>query len=208
MGFPAGILVMRRILLLLLLFVSAPLHAATLLVLGDSLSAGYGLEPGQGWVDLLAQRLRQDRPAYSVVNASISGETSAGGLARLDASLNQARPTLLLLELGANDGLRGLSLKALRHNLDQIVTRAQKHGARVVLIGMRLPPNYGKQYTEAFHQTYVDLAARRHLPLVPFLLEGVALDPGLMQADQMHPTAKAQPALLDTVWHTLAPLLH
>ncbi|MDR3395575.1 MAG: arylesterase [Parasulfuritortus sp.] len=198
---------MRRILLFLLLFVSVPLHAATLMVLGDSLSAGYGLEPGQGWVDLLAQRLQQDRPAYSVVNASISGETSAGGLARLDASLNQARPTLLLLELGANDGLRGLSLKALRQNLDQIVTRAQKHGARVVLIGMRLPPNYGKQYTEAFHQTYVDLAARRHLPLVPFLLEGVALDPGLMQADQMHPTAKAQPALLDTVWHTLAPLL-
>jgi acyl-CoA thioesterase-1 len=198
---------MRRILLCLLLLVSGSLHAATILVLGDSLSAGYGLEAGQGWVDLLGKRLQQRHPDYTVVNASISGDTSANGLARLDASLDRTHPAFLLLELGANDGLRGLSLQAMRSNLDQIVVRAQKRGARVVLIGMRLPTNYGEHYTEAFHRTYTELAARRHLALVPFLLEGVALDPRLMQNDQLHPTAEAQPKLLDTVWRTFAPLL-
>ncbi|MGA7181026.1 MAG: arylesterase [Thiobacillaceae bacterium] len=198
---------MRRVLLSLLLFVSCSLHAATILVLGDSLSAGYGLEAGQGWVDLLAQRLQQSRPGYIVVNASISGDTSAGGLARLDASLDHVHPALLLLELGANDGLRGLSLKAMHNNLDAIITRAQARGITVVLIGMRLPPNYGEHYTQAFYRTYNDLAAQRHLPLVPFLLEHVALDPALLQPDQLHPTAAAQPQLLDSVWRTLAPLL-
>jgi acyl-CoA thioesterase-1 len=198
---------MRRILLSFLLLVSCSVNAAVILVLGDSLSAGYGLEAGQGWVDLLAQRLHQRNLPYTVVNASISGDTTADGLARLGPSLNRAHPALLLLELGANDGLRGLSIEAMRRNLDSIVSRAQAHGATVVLIGMRLPPNYGKHYTEAFHETYVELAARRHLRLVPFLLEGVALDPGLMQSDQLHPTAAAQPQLLDTVWRGLAPLL-
>jgi len=198
---------MRRILLSLLLFVGSPVHAAGILVLGDSLSAGYGLDAGQGWVDLLARRLEQRKLPYTVVNASISGDTSADGLARIGASLAQAHPTLLLLELGANDGLRGLSLNALRHNLDAIVSRAQAQGARVVLIGMRLPPNYGKGYTDAFHRIYTDLAAQRHLPLVPFLLEGVALEPGSMQPDQLHPTAAAQAKLLDTVWRSLTPLL-
>ena len=189
------------------MFLSCSVHAATILVLGDSLSAGNGLEAGQGWVDLLAQRLQQRRPGYTVVNASISGDTSAGGLARLNASLDQAHPALLLLELGANDGLRGLSLKAMRDNLDAIITRAQARGAKVMLIGMRLPPNYGEQYTKAFQRTYTDLAAQRHVPLVPFLLEHVALDFQLMQSDQLHPTAAAQAQLLDTVWRTLRPLL-
>ncbi len=177
-------------------------------MLGDSLSAGYGLASGEGWVTLLEKRIAAQKLPYTVVNASISGDTSAGGLSRLNASLDQTRPAVLLLELGANDGLRGLPLTAMRHNLESIITRVQARGARVVLIGMRLPPNYGEQYTETFEGIYRDLAARHHLPLVPFLLEGVALDPGLMQADQLHPTAAAQPRLLDTVWHTLGPLLH
>lgn len=192
----------------MLLFVACSAHAATILVLGDSLSAGYGLESGQVWVDLLAKRLQHHQPRYTVVNASISGETSAGGLARVDADLERAHPAIVLLELGANDGLRGLSLDAMRRNLDEIVTRAQKRGAKVVLIGMRLPPNYGAHYTEAFHHIYIELAAKRHLPLVPFLLADVALDPRLMQPDQLHPTAVAQPKLLATVWRVLAPLLH
>jgi len=196
---------MRRVLLSFLLLVSGSVQAATILVLGDSLSAGYGLEAGQGWVDLLAQRLHH--PAYTVVNASISGDTSAGGLARIDAALDRTPPALLLLELGANDGLRGLSLKAMRHNLDAIITRAQARGTRVVLIGMRLPPNYGEHYTKAFYRTYTDLAAQRHLPLVPFLLEHVVLDFQLMQRDELHPAAAAQAQLLDNVWPTLAPLL-
>ncbi len=178
-----------------------------MLVLGDSLSAGYGLASGEGWVSLMAQRMASQQLPYTVVNASISGDTSAGGLSRLDASLDQSHPAVLLLELGANDGLRGLPLTALRHNLETIITRAQARGTRVVLIGMHLPPNYGESYTAQFHRIYIDLAARHHLPLVPFLLEGVALDPALMQADGLHPTAAAQPRLLDTVWHTLGPLL-
>ena len=198
---------MRRVLLSLLLVLSCSAHATTILVLGDSLSAGYGLDPGQGWVDLLAQRLHARRLPYTVVNASISGETSAGGLARLDAALDEAHPALLLLELGVNDGLRGLSLQDLRRNLEAIVRRAQARHIRVVLIGMRLPPNYGSRYGDAFQRIYTDLAARLHLPLVPFLLAKVALDRSLMQADQLHPTAAAQPQILDTVWPTLAPLL-
>lgn len=201
------ILLMRRFLLSLLLCLSFSAHAATILVFGDSLSAGYGLDSGQGWVDLLAQRLHARKLPYTVVNASISGETSAGGLARLDAALNRTHPALLLLELGANDGLRGLSLKALRRNLETIITRARARHIRVVLIGMRLPPNYGGSYADAFHRIYLDIATRRHVPLVPFLLAGVALDRKLMQPDQLHPNAAAQPRLLDTVWAVLAPLL-
>ena len=176
-------------------------------MLGDSLSAGYGLDPGQGWVDLLAQRLHARRLPYTVVNASISGETSAGGLARLDAALDEAHPALLLLELGINDGLRGLSLQDLRRNLEAIVRRAQARHIRVVLIGMRLPPNYGATYTEAFAAIYPKLARERDAALVPFLLDGVATDPALMQPDHIHPRAEAQARLLDTVWPALVPLL-
>ncbi len=184
-----------------------PSQAATLLVLGDSLSAGYGLAPGEGWVALLERRLAERRPPVQVVNASISGDTTAGGLARLDGALARARPDWVLVELGANDGLRGLPLSAMRRNLEAIVAQARAHGARVLLIGMRLPPNYGPRYTDAFQRVYRDLAASRHLPLVPFLMDGVALDPALMQADGLHPAAAAQPRLLDNVWHVLAPLL-
>ncbi|MDE1943215.1 MAG: arylesterase [Betaproteobacteria bacterium] len=196
-----------RSFLLILLLCSACARAGTLLVLGDSLSAGYGLAPGEGWVTLLQGRLTARQMSWQVVNASISGDTTAGGLARLEDALRRDHPDWVLVELGANDGLRGLPLSAMRHNLDAIVTRARAHGARVLLIGMRLPPNYGPQYTEGFQRVYRDLASSRHLPLVPFLLDGVALDPALIQADQLHPTAEAQPRLLDNVWHVLAPLL-
>lgn len=174
-----------------------------MLVLGDSLSAGYGLESGQGWVALLQRRLEESGLPHTVVNASISGDTTAGGLARLDALLDQHRPDWLLLQLGANDGLRGLSLKAMADNLDKMVRRAQQRGVRVLLIGMRIPPNYGRVYTERFTATYHQLAATHDLPLVPFLMEKVALEPGYMQPDQIHPNAQAQPLLLDTVWPVL-----
>ncbi|WP_127478638.1 arylesterase [Sulfurivermis fontis] len=199
---------MRNFLLAILLFIVAcHAQAGTVLVLGDSLSAGYGLTAGEGWVALLQQRLEQRGLEHTVVNASISGDTTAGGLARLDAVLDQHRPDWLLLELGANDGLRGLSLKAMRDNLDAMVMRAQARGIKVVLIGMQIPPNYGRVYTERFAAVYQELAARHRLPFVPFLMEKVALDPALIQADQLHPNAAAQPLLLDTVWPVLEPLL-
>ncbi|MDE1982771.1 MAG: arylesterase [Betaproteobacteria bacterium] len=196
-----------RSFLLVLLLCCAGAQAGTLLVLGDSLSAGYGLAPGEGWVTLLQGRIAAHQLSWQVVNASISGDTTAGGLARLDDALKRSHPDWVLVELGANDGLRGLPLSAMRRNLDAIVTRARAHGARVLLIGMRLPPNYGPHYTDGFQRVYRDLAASRHLPLVPFLMDGVALDPALVQADQLHPTAAAQPQLLDNVWRVLAPLL-
>lgn len=199
---------MRNFLIsILLLIVACNVQAGTLLVLGDSLSAGYGLEPEQGWVVLLQQRLEQRGLPHRVVNVSISGETTAGGLARLDAALDQHRPDWLLLQLGANDGLRGLSLQAMRDNLDAMVMRAKTRGIKVLLIGMQIPPNYGRVYTERFAAVYQELAARHQLPLVPFLMERVALDPTLIQADQLHPNALAQPLLLDTVWPVLEPLL-
>jgi acyl-CoA thioesterase-1 len=199
---------MRKILISLLLFLFvAPAGAGTLLVLGDSLSAGYGLAPGQGWVDLLAQRLQRRDTPCRVINASISGDTSAGGLARIDAVLTQHRPDILLLELGANDGLRGLSLKAMKHNLNTIIDKAKAAGAKVLLIGMRMPPNYGPRYTERFQAVYGELAAEQQLPLVPFLMKKVALEPSLMQPDNFHPNASAQPLLLETVWPVLQPLL-
>ncbi len=183
-------------------------RAQTVLVLGDSLSAGYGLPQDTGWVMLLARRLAQQRPDWQVVNASISGDTTAGGLARVDGALEQYKPRLLLLELGANDGLRGLSLAAMEHNLGAIIDRARAHGAQVLLIGMEIPPNYGRQYTEGFRAVYRRLAERDRLPLVPFLLDGVALDPALMQNDDLHPNAAGQPRLLENVWAVLQPLLH
>lgn len=187
--------------------VGGPATAGTLLVLGDSLSAGHGLAPGQGWVALLQQRLEQQEPSWHVVNASISGDTTAGGLARLPAALERHQPDVVLLELGANDGLRGLSLSAMQDNLEAMITTAHAASARVLLIGMHLPPNYGPRYTERFSAIYRELATRHGLPLVPFLLERVALDPGLMLSDNLHPNAAGQPLLLDTVWPVLRLLL-
>nr|WP_123400940.1 arylesterase [Inmirania thermothiophila] len=178
-----------------------------LLVLGDSLSAGYGLAPGQGWVDLLGRRLAERGYPHRVVNASVSGETSGGGLERLPALLARHRPAVVVVELGGNDGLRGLGLERTRANLAAVVRRARAAGARVLLVGMRLPPNYGPLYTRRFAALYREIARDEGVPLVPFLLEGVALAPGMMQADGIHPTAAAQPRLLDNVWPHLEPLL-
>jgi acyl-CoA thioesterase-1 len=176
-------------------------------VLGDSLSAGYGIKPAQGWVALLEQRLRDQGYGYRVVNASVSGETSGGGLQRLPRTLELHRPAVVVVELGANDGLRGLSVPLTTDNLTKIVAESKQAGAQVLLIGMRLPPNYGPRYTNDFMKMYRDIATGSKVPLVPFLLQSVALKPDLMQADGLHPTAPAQPALLDTVWPQLKPLL-
>ena len=179
----------------------------TILVLGDSLSAAYGLRPEQGWVALLEKRLQAQGYGYDIVNASISGETTSGGLQRLPRALKLHQPGIVILELGANDGLRGLPLDTARMNLQKIVDLSKAAGARVLLVGMRIPPNYGQRYTTDFAQMYRDLAARNSLPLVPFLLQSVALDPNRMQDDGLHPQASGEPAVLDTLWPQLAPLL-
>jgi len=183
------------------------LRAETLLVVGDSLSAAHGIPQNEGWVSLLEDELKQRGHSIRVVNASISGETSSGGLSRLPRLLKDYRPTLVLLELGANDGLRGTPLGVIERNLRRMIELSQDAGAQVLLIGIRLPPNYGPQYTERFYQIYFDLADEYALPLVPFLLEKVALDPRFMQSDGLHPNSDAQPILLQTVWQQLGPLL-
>ena len=177
-------------------------------MLGDSLSAGYGLKPAQGWVALLEKRLQGQAYEYRVVNASVSGETSGGGLQRLPRALELHKPDVVIVELGANDGLRGLPVAQTRDNLTKIVATAKQSGARVLLVGMRLPPNYGPRYTNDFMRMFRDIATASSVGLVPFLLQSVALKPSLMQEDGLHPTAQAQPALVDTVWPYLAPLLH
>ncbi len=174
---------------------------------GDSLSAALGIRPEQGWVALLAQRLQTQGYGYQVVNASVSGETTAGGLERLPRALQLHRPSIVILELGANDGLRGLPVSAMRDNLARMVQLSQGAHARVLLVGIRIPPNYGPRYTEEFAAVYPELARQYHLPLVPFLLEKVALNPALMQEDGLHPDAAAEPAVLDTLWPYLKPLL-
>jgi acyl-CoA thioesterase-1 len=190
-----------------LLFSFAAQSAGNILVVGDSLSAGYGLAQGQSWPSLLEKRLREQRLDYSVVNASISGDTTAGGRSRIGAALEQARPAVAIIALGSNDGLRGLSVAAMRDNLEAMIVAARAHKARVVLVGMKLPPNYGVEYTRAFEQTYAELARRHRVALVPFLLEGVAEKRELFQADGIHPTAEAQPLILDNVWKVLKPQL-
>ncbi len=178
-----------------------------IVVLGDSISAGYGIEVEQGWVALLQKKLHETKRDYSISNASISGDTSAGGLARIDPLLSAQKPDIVLLQLGANDGLRGLSPVQMKSNLAEIVHRAQKAGATVILLGMKIPPNYGKRYIELFYNVYPQLAKELDITLVPFLLEDVALDKDLMQADGLHPNAKAQPILANKIEPYLFPLL-
>jgi acyl-CoA thioesterase-1 len=181
--------------------------APTILVFGDSLSAAYGIRQQDGWVALLQQRLQQQRLDYNVVNASISGETTSGGAARIDAALAQHKPAIVIVELGANDGLRGLPLKQMSDNLAKIIRAAQKAGSRVVLVGMRMPPNYGARYTEDFAKVFSDLAKQYKCALVPFLLDGVGNKRELVQDDNLHPTAAAQPVILETVWKGLGPVV-
>lgn len=179
----------------------------TVLVLGDSLSAAHNIPVESGWVQLLDARLDQMVPKWRAINASISGETSLSGRNRLPALLAKYRPTVLVLELGANDGLRGLPLAALQDNLDAMIRTAQQAKVRVLLVGIELPVNYGPRYRDGLRAVYAELARSRRVALVPFLLEGVALDPALMQADGLHPVAAAQPRVMQTVWTALQPLL-
>jgi acyl-CoA thioesterase-1 len=178
-----------------------------ILVYGDSLSAAYGLSQDAGWPALLQARLKQKEMDYTVLNASISGETTSGGVARIAQTLTAHPPKVIIVALGANDGLRGLPLAQMRANLAQIVDASQKAKSRVLLVGMRLPPNYGETYTRPFAQIYVDLAREYKTALAPFLLEGMAEQRELFQSDNLHPTAQAQSIILDNIWKALAPLL-
>ncbi|MTW20765.1 arylesterase [Allochromatium palmeri] len=200
-----------RYLLLTLILLCPPLEtfaqAPVVLVLGDSLSAGYGIDTGQGWVARLAERIERAGRPYQVVNASVSGETTAGGLTRLPSLLERHRPAVLVIELGANDGLRGWDFDLMRDTLGQLVVQGRESGARVMLIGVRLPPNYGASYVDGFQAVFMEVAAEQGVPLVPALLKDVAEDWSLMQPDGLHPTAEAQERLLDNVWPTLEPLL-
>jgi acyl-CoA thioesterase I len=201
----------KRLLVLFMLIaasVPAKAEAPVILVFGDSISAGYGLgRVEQGWVALLQTRLKEQEYGYQVVNASVSGETTAGGLARLPRALTLHQPRIVVLELGGNDGLRALPIAQMRANLVRMIDLSTAAGAKVLLLGMRMPPNYGPDFTEQFRQCYSDVARDKKLPLVPFLLNDIALSPNLMQADGIHPNELGQPQLLANIWPSLKPLL-
>ena len=191
----------------IMVFFSTLAQAKSIVVLGDSISASYGFEVQHGWVALLEQKLKSTHPDYTMVNASISGDTTAGGLARLPRLLKQYQPEIVLLELGANDGLRGMSLKAMQKNLSAIIKQSQKSGARVLLLSMRIPSNYGKRYTEMFYNSYQKVAGKHKISVVPFILEDVALDKSQLQSDGLHPNEKAQPIIANHIAPYLLPLL-
>ena len=175
--------------------------------MGDSISAGYGIQREEGWVELLSKSLNQAEYPHVVVNGSISGETTGGGLARLPQALDTHEPEIVVIELGGNDGLRGYPTDLVRSNLREMVQLSLAQNAKVLLVGMQIPPNYGPRYTAAFFSMYEEVASETGVPLLPFFLEKVALEPGLMQSDGIHPTAEAQPLLLETLWDYLVPLL-
>jgi acyl-CoA thioesterase-1 len=189
----------------------AGLHATparSVLVLGDSLSAAHNIPVEAGWVHLLGDRLSKMEPAWTVVNASISGETSLSGRNHLSQLLASRHPAIVVIELGANDGLRGLPLEAIRSNLSAMIDAAQKAGSKVLLLGIEMPVNYGPQYRDGLQAIYADLATQKKVALVPFLLDGIALDPSMMQDDGLHPVAAGEPRVLDNVWKGLQPLVH
>jgi acyl-CoA thioesterase-1 len=195
--------------MLMVAAVSARAEAPVILVFGDSISAGYGLpQVEQGWVELLRRKLKEGGYGYQVVNASVSGETTAGGLARLPRALTLHHPQIVIIELGGNDGLRALPIDQMRANLAKMVELSSATGAQVLLLGMRIPPNYGPEFTEQFSHAFTDVAHDKKVPLVPFLLHDIALTPALMQADGVHPNESGQPKLLDNTWPTLQPILH
>ena len=198
-----------RLLLIFYCILPLPVYAAqhVVLIVGDSLSAAYGINQDEGWVALLQRRLEKEYPGVRVVNASISGDTTRGGLGRIDAALRAHAPSVVVLELGGNDGLRGLSIKEMRSNLRAMISKSLAVNARVLLVGMRIPPNYGPLYTQGFEAVFTELAQQLGIARVPFLLDGVALDHELIQGDGIHPLASAQPRLLENVWPHLAPLL-
>jgi len=203
--------VKRFLVLLILVFAGFPANADTpaILVFGDSISAGYGLaRVEQGWVGMLRAKLKDEGYGYQVVNASVTGETTAGGLARLPRALALHHPQVVILELGGNDGLRALPIDQMRSNLGKMVDLSADSGAKVLVLGMRIPPNYGPEFTEKFFAVFADVARDKKAPLVPFLLNDIALSPNLMQSDGVHPNELGQPKLLDNVWPRLRPLLH
>lgn len=197
---------------LCLLFVvsTAPVAAAdsVILVLGDSLSSGHGIGDQQGWVNLLREKLEDNGYPHSVVNASVSGDTTRDALSRLETTIERHRPDIAIVELGGNDGLRAFSIDTIEGNLSRILDTLRENGVKIVLAGMRIPPNYGPVYTEAFEALYPALADQYDAALVPFFMKDVATDPALMQDDEVHPNAAAQPLLLDNVWPVLKPLLN
>ncbi|HHJ40356.1 MAG: arylesterase [Methylothermaceae bacteria B42] len=196
--------------LLFILFIGLPqsVYSATILVLGDSLSAGYGIPIDQGWVALLEQRLKKEHKDIQVVNASISGETTAGGRYRLPGLLKRHHPDIVIVELGGNDGLRGIAPKQMEQNLAAMIETARQGGAKVLLLGMKMPTNYGPQFAQLFESVYAKLAKRYGVRLIPFFLDGVAMDASLMQADGIHPNVKAQAQLLEAVWGPLSNMLN
>lgn len=200
---------LRRLLIFVVALFALPAQAQqpVILVLGDSLSANYGMREDQGWVELLRQRLAAAGYPHRVVNASISGDTTSGGLARLPQALARHRPTIVIIELGGNDGLRGLPLTEMRNNLAAMIEQTRAAGAEALLVGMQIPPNYGPAYARQFHAVYGELANQYQVPLVPFLLEGIATDLTLMQEDGIHPRPEAQQRILDNLWPHLEPLL-
>jgi acyl-CoA thioesterase-1 len=186
---------------------NSPLQHQTILVLGDSISAGFGIDKQQGWVALIEKKIKQEFPQYSLINASISGETTSGGANRLNALLIKHQPSLVILELGGNDGLRGTPIKLMSKNISRMISLSEKKGAQVLLLGMRIPPNYGQTYSELFANQYQLLASNHKVKLVPFLLEGIAGQAGMMQADGIHPTQNAQPIMVNSVWDALLSLI-
>jgi acyl-CoA thioesterase-1 len=184
-----------------------PTKPQTIVVFGDSLSSAYGFSIDEGWVSLLQQRLAKQKSNYQVVNASITGETTSGGLSRFSDMLKTHKPNIVMIELGGNDGLRGLSADETYKNLNAMIQQAKKNKVKVLLLGMKIPPNYGLKYSQQFSKNYQTLAKKHEIPRVPFFLEGIAGNPNLIQADGIHPTAKAQPQLLENVWPTLKQLL-
>lgn len=204
---------MLKFLMLVLLMMPLTLAAngkapGPILVLGDSLSAGYGIDPEEGWVTLLEKRLKAQQREIKVVNASISGETSAGGLSRLAPLLKQYQPSIVILELGGNDGLRGYPITQMRQQLTQAIDMSQAHNAKVLMLGMQIPPNYGPRYSRLFSESYSIIAESEKIKLTPFFLKNVATHPELMQKDGIHPTAEGQPQLLENIWPDLEPLLN
>lgn len=190
-----------------MLFATQSVSAKTLLVLGDSLSAAYNMQQQQGWVALMADRIKQNYPDVAVINASISGETTSGGLTRLPELIDRHQPDYIVLELAANDGLRGTSLKIIKQNIQQLISLAKQAEAKVTLVGVRLPSNYGPRYTEKFFNIFEQLAELEQVYRVPFLMQNVALNPELMQADRLHPNAAAQTIILENVWGSIAQML-
>ena len=189
---------------------SLPALAANpkILIYGDSLSAAYGIPQQQGWVALLKEKLHAESLNYDIINASISGETTSGGLTRFAGTIKQVKPKIVILELGANDGLRGLPIKDMHNNLESMIQQSKQSGVKVLLVGMRIPPNYGPRYTAEFSQTYIAIASQHKIPLVPFMLDNVAAKPELIQQDGLHPNTSGQPIILDNIWQQLRLLLN